>query len=172
VGRLSPNKRQDDLIRAFTLYQRHHAPDARLRLVGGPLGSSYANHLAWLAEVAGARRVEIRPLPQPQVNDAYRSASVFVCLSEHEGFCLPLLEAFHFGVPVIAYRAAAVPETAADAAVLLEDRDLPTIAELIDLCATDRALRAELVGRGRARLENFTPARTEAAWRELVESLM
>src|SRR5438067_2317924 len=61
VGRLSPNKRQDDLIRAFALYQRHHAPRARLRLVGGPLGGAYATHLAGLAEAAGARGVEIGP---------------------------------------------------------------------------------------------------------------
>ena len=172
VGRLSPNKRQDDLIRAFALYQRHHAPGARLRLVGGPVGGNYANHLAGLADVAGARGVEIGPLPQRRLNEVYRSASAFVCLSEHEGFCLPLLEAFHFGVPVIAYRAGGVPETAGDAAVLLDDRDLPTIAELIDLCATDPALRVELARRGRARLEQFAPAKTEATWRALVQSLI
>ena len=172
VGRLSPNKRQDDLIRAFALYQRHHAPGARLRLVGGPVGGAYANHLADLADAAGVRGVEIGPLPQRRLNEVYRSASAFVCLSEHEGFCLPLLEAFHFGVPVIAYRAGAVPETAGDAAVLLDDRDLPTIAEMIGLCATDPALRAELAKRGRARLEQFSPAKTEATWRGLVESLI
>jgi L-malate glycosyltransferase len=172
VGRLSPNKRQDDLIRAFALYQRHHAPGARLHLVGGPVGGNYANHLADLANAAGARGVEIGPLPQRRLNEVYRSASAFVCLSEHEGFCIPLLEAFHFGVPVIAYRAGAVPETAGDAAVLLDDRDLPTIAELIDLCATDPALRAELAQRGRTRLEQFAPAKTEATWRALVESLI
>ena len=96
---------------------------------------------------------------------------MFVCLSEHEGFCLPLLEAFHFGVPVIASRAGAVPETAGDAALLLEDRDLPTIAELIELCRTDRELCAELAARGRARLRAFSPERTERAWRGLVESM-
>jgi glycosyltransferase involved in cell wall biosynthesis len=172
VGRLSPNKRQDDLIRAFALYQRHHAPASRLHLVGGPVGGAYANHLVGLADAAGAQGVDIGPLSQSQLNEVYRSASAFVCLSEHEGFCLPLLEAFHFGVPVIAYRAGAVPETAGDAAVLLDDRDLPTIAELIDLCATDPALRAELAQRGRARLEQFAPAKTEATWRALVEALL
>jgi L-malate glycosyltransferase len=172
VGRLSPNKRQDDLIRAFALYQRHHAPGARLRLVGGPLGGAYADHLAALAEAAGVHGVEIGPMPQRRLNEAYRSASAFVCLSEHEGFCLPLLEAFHFDLPVIAYRAGAVPETAGDAAVVVDDRDLPTIVELIDLCATDAALREELTRRGRARLEQFAPDRTEAAWRRLIEPLL
>jgi L-malate glycosyltransferase len=171
VGRLIPNKRQDELIRAFALFQREHAPGARLRLVGGPLGGAYPRHLEELAAAVGARGVEIRPLGQAELADAYRTASVFVCLSQHEGFCLPVLEAFHFGVPVIAQRAGALPETAGDAAVLLEDHDLPTIAELIHLCCTDGELRADLAERGRARLESFTPERTEAAWRGLVESL-
>ena len=172
VGRLSPNKRQDDLIRAFALYQREGRADARLHLVGGPSGTTYAHHLRSLVERTGANGVRIGSLPQPVLNDAYRAASVFVCLSEHEGFCLPLLEAFHFGVPVIARRAAAVPETVADAAVLIDDEDLPTIAELIDLCARDETLRADLARRGRERLSAYAPEATERAWREALEPLL
>jgi glycosyltransferase involved in cell wall biosynthesis len=97
---------------------------------------------------------------------------VFVCLYEHEGFCLPVLEALHFGLPVIAYRAGGVPEVAGDAAVMLDDKDLPTIAELIDLCAREQPLRAELARRGEMRLAAFAPDRTEQAVRELVESLL
>lgn len=170
VGRLTPNKRQDDLIRAFALYRRHRAPQARLRLIGGPLGCSWAVHLEHLAAVFDVP-VEIGPLPQPQLNEAYRRASAFVCLSEHEGFCLPLLEAFHFGVPVIAYRAGAVAETTGDAAALLDDKDLPTIAELIDLCTRDDGLRDEMIARGRRRLADFAPDRTEAGWRALIEAV-
>ncbi len=172
VGRLSPNKRQDELIKAFALYQRHREPDSRLLLIGGPVGPTYTQHLERVVSATGARNVVMGGRPQPELNDAYRAASVFVCLSAHEGFCLPLLEALHFELPVIARRAGAVPETLGDAGVLIEDEDLPIVAELIDGCVRDEALREELRRRGRERLTSFEPVDTERGWRELVEPLL
>ena len=96
---------------------------------------------------------------------------MFCCLSEHEGFCIPLLEAMHFGLPVVAARAAAVPEVLGDAGVLLDDPDLPTVSEAIELCATSAALREELRTRGERRLAEFTPERTEAAVREAIAAV-
>ena len=172
VGRLSPNKRQDELIKAFALYQRHREPGARLLLVGGSVGPTYTAHLERVIRETGARDVLMGGRPQPQLNDAYRAASVFVCLSAHEGFCLPLLEALHFEVPVIARRAGAVPEVLGEAGILIDEEDLPTIAELIDLCVRDEALREELRRRGRERLRAFAPADTERSWRDLLEPLL
>jgi glycosyltransferase involved in cell wall biosynthesis len=173
VGRLSHNKRQDRLVKAFALYQRQHAPDARLVLPGSPGAGTYGPHLAALAEQAGARNVELPgALPQAQLNAIYAGADAFACLSEHEGFCIPLLEALHFGLPVVARRAAAVPEVLGDAGVLLDDPDLPTVAEAIDLCVRGQALRAELRERGERRLADFAPERTHQAVRETVEALL
>ena len=172
VGRLSPNKRQDELIKAFALYQRHREPDSRLLLIGGPVGPTYTAHLERVTAASGARNVVIGGRPQPELNDAYRAASVFVCLSAHEGFCLPLLEALHFELPVIARRAGAVPEVLGNAGVLIEEEDLPTIAELIDLCVRDEDLREELRRRGRQRLQAYGSADTERGWRGLVERLL
>jgi glycosyltransferase involved in cell wall biosynthesis len=173
VGRLSHNKRQDRLVKAFALLQRHRLPDARL-VLAGPAGSgSYAAHLERLARELGTRDVVLAgALPQDELNSLYASAAAFACLSEHEGFCLPLLEAMHFGLPVVARRAAAVPEVLGDAGVLLEDPDLPTVAEAIDLCVGTEPLRAEVRVRGERRLERFAPARTEAELREVVEALL
>jgi glycosyltransferase involved in cell wall biosynthesis len=173
VGRLAANKRQDELIKAFALYQRHRDPDSRLILAGGASGLTYRDRLEQLATAIGARDVVLTgPIEQPALNTAYAASSVFVCLSEHEGFCLPVLEALHFGLPVIAYRAGAVPEVAGDAAVMLDDKDLPTIAELIDLCAREQPLRTELARRGDQRLATYAPEHTERAMRELFESLL
>ncbi len=172
VGRLAPNKRQDELIKAFALYQRHREPDSRLLLIGGPVGQSYTEHLERVIVATGARNVALGTRSQPELNDAYRAASVFVCLSSHEGFCLPLLEALHFELPVIAHHAGAVPEVLADAGILIEDEDLPTIAELIDACVRDEELRAELRRRGRERLRAFESAETERSWRVLIEGLL
>ena len=170
VGRLAPHKRQDEVIRAFAVFRRRHAPDARLTLVGEPLNESYLAALRGLAEQAGNVEIESSLSPS-ELADRYARASVFLCLSEHEGFCVPLLEAFAAGVPVIARPAGGVPETVADAGLLVEDRDPAVIAELLALVTQDAELRAELVRRGRARVEHYAPERAAAALREALERL-
>ena len=158
VGRLSPHKRQDELIRTFALYRRHRAPEARLTLVGDPISDAFLGHLRRLADALAPGAVSIETgLPVAELGARYRSATVFLCMSEHEGFCIPLTEAFHFGVPVIARRFGAVPEVCGDAAILVDDRDPAVIAELLHLVHSDRSLRAELQRRGRERLAAFEP---------------
>jgi glycosyltransferase involved in cell wall biosynthesis len=165
VGRLAPHKRQDEVIRAFALYRRHRQPDARLVLVGAPITSTYGLRLSRLAEEQAPGAVTIESdLSGEELGARYRSAHAFLCLSEHEGFCIPLLEAFHFGVPVVARAAGAVPETAGDAAVLVDDSDLAVIAELLHLCVGDRALRSRLRERGLARVRAYAP---DVVWERL-----
>jgi L-malate glycosyltransferase len=170
VGRISPHKRHDLLVRAFALYRRERAPDARLVLVGEPITPHYGRAIAELAErlAPGAVRIESL-LSAEELADRWRAAHAFVCLSEHEGFCIPLLEAFHFGVPVIARAAGGVPEVAGDAALLLDESDPALVAELIHLAVGDAELRAELRRRGRARLERYAYDATAAALRSAVE---
>ena len=88
-------------------------------------------------------------------------------LSEHEGFCIPLVESFHFGVPVIARPAGGMPEVAADAALWTDaEPDLGMVAELLALAVSDAELRDALAERGRARLDEFSRERTEAKLRD------
>jgi glycosyltransferase involved in cell wall biosynthesis len=170
VGRRAPHKRQDEVIRAFALFRRRHAPDARLTLVGEPLNDGYLAALRELAERAGGVLIE-SSLSQRQLADRYASAAAFLCLSEHEGFCVPLLEAFAADVPVIARPAGGVPETAGDAALIADDRDPAVIAELLALVTTDTELRAELARRGRARVEHYAPQHAAAKLRAALEAL-
>ena len=173
VGRLVPHKRHDLVIRAFALFQREHSPDARLVCVGEPISPAYADRLRELADRLGARNVELPgPLAQKDLNVAYREAAAMLHLSEHEGFCIPLLEAFHFGLPVIARPVGGMPEVAGDAAVWAEGDppDLAAVAELLALATGDGELRAELAERGRARLAEFARERTEAKLRAAVEA--
>src|SRR4051812_9734967 len=172
VGRLMPHKRQDEVIRVFALYAREHAPDARLVLVGEPLTARYASELRALADAVAPGQVTFeRSLSRAELAERFRSAHAFLCLSEHEGFCIPVLEALHFGLPVVARPAGAVPEVAGDAALLVDDADPAVVAELLHLAVSDGDLRAELRRRGAARVEAFAPERTERALRELVENL-
>jgi glycosyltransferase involved in cell wall biosynthesis len=170
VGRLAPHKRQDEVIRAFALYRRRHAPDARLTLVGEPLNEGYLRALRELAERVGGVEIE-SSLSDQELADRYARAAVFLCLSEHEGFCVPLLEAFAADVPVIARPAGGVPETVGDAALLVEDRDPAVVAELLALVIDDGELRAELQRRGRARVDHYAPERAAVALRAALESL-
>jgi glycosyltransferase involved in cell wall biosynthesis len=170
VGRLSPHKHQDDVIKAFSHYRRQRAPQARLILVGDPISSRYLEFLHRLAGTLAPGAVSIESgLSNAELGERYRAAHAFVCLSAHEGFCIPVLEALSQGVPVIARPAGAIPEIAGDAALLVEDADLAVVAELVHLTVTDAELRAELRRRGEARVALFSPERVAERLREAVE---
>ena len=173
VGRLAPHKRQDAVIRAFELYRRRHAPGARLVLVGAPINWAYDAAMRQLAEELSPGRVTIESgLTREQLAARWRTANAFLCLSEHEGFCIPLLEAFHFGVPVVARAIGGVPEVAGDAALLLADGDDESVAaELLALVVGDRELRAALRERGRRRVAAYAPQQTAQTLREALQSL-
>jgi L-malate glycosyltransferase len=172
VGRLTPHKRQDELIGAFSLYRRHRSPQARLVLVGEGLTPRYAASLVDLADRLAPGAVTFRSqISRDELWGCYQEASAFVCLSEHEGFCIPLLEAFHFDVPVIARPSGGVVEVAGDAAVITDDRDLALIAELIHLVVTDGELRTELARRGHARLADYAAAEVAVKLREAIDEV-
>ena len=169
VGRLSPHKRQDQVIEAFALYRAVRAPEARLTLIGEPLTGAYADELRALGERHAPGAVTVRSgLTVAELGDAYRAADVFLCLSEHEGFCVPLLEAMALEVPVIARAVGAVPEVAGNAALLLDDDDPALVAELLHLVAVDSELRDALVRRGRERVRAFAPDLVAGRLREVV----
>ncbi len=174
VGRLVPHKRQDLVIRAFACFRRVHAPDARLALVGTPLSAEYGRVLSDLATRLAPGAVAFETgLSASELWERYRGASVLLCLSEHEGFCIPLLEAFHFGVPVIARDAGAVGEVVGDAGVLVQEQDGPgVVAEALRIVIGDAELRAELARRGRARLQEYGYEATAARLRDELERLV
>lgn len=168
VGRLAPHKRPDLVLQAFELYRGEHAPDAQLHMVGEPLSPAYE---AELRELAGPGVTITGRLSQSRLNELWATASVFVTLSEHEGFCVPLIEAFHTDTPVVARRAGGMPEVAGDAALWVEDGDPGVAAELLAYVVSDQELRTELIARGRARVSDcFTLRAVEQGLREAVEA--
>lgn len=169
VGRLAPHKRPDLVLRAFELYRSACAPGAHLHMAGEALSPAYD---AQLRELAGQGVTIHGRLEQPQLNELWRDADIFLTLSEHEGFCVPLLEAFLTEMPAIARPVGGMPEVGGDAVLWAEDQDLAVVAELIDLAVRDEALRAELVARGKARAEAFAPAAVEAQLREAVSATL
>jgi glycosyltransferase involved in cell wall biosynthesis len=173
VGRVAPHKRPDLVIRAFAQYQRLHAPGARLLCAGALQHPPYRARLEGLVEEVGAKRVQLAgALEDDELARAYAEASVMLSLSEHEGFCIPLLEAFHAGVPVVARPSGGMPEVGGDAVLWVDEPDLGLVAELLHLAVTDEDLRTELVRRGRLRAQEFAPERVAEAVRSLVDSAL
>jgi L-malate glycosyltransferase len=170
VGRVAPNKAQHDVVKAFAWYRRVFDAGASLTLVGGVSAGSYWSALERFVEalgLSGAVRLA-GSVPDAELEGLYRSADVFVCLSEHEGFCVPLLEAMAHGVPVVALGAAAVPETLGDAGLLLGSKRPGLVAEAVARVMGDAGLRAALVAGGRERLQHFDLARSR---RRLLDAL-
>ena len=157
VGRMIPNKKIDDLIRFFHAYNRWFNPRSRLLLVGAHSGfERYVAMLQNLIDRLGVPDVHfLGHVSNAELTAYYELADVFLCASEHEGFCVPLVESFHMGVPVLAYAATAIPATMDGAGILYHDRDPVRVAALIDQVATDRRLAERIVASQDAALDRL-----------------
>jgi glycosyltransferase involved in cell wall biosynthesis len=159
VGRIAPNKKIEDIIRLAEFYKRYVDERYRFIFVGRTDGvPRYYNMVrALIAEfqMPPDRFIFTGPVPDEELAVFYRTASVYVSLSEHEGFCVPLLEAMAADVPVLAYASSAVPDTLGGAGVMFEPKDLEFAAELLAELAFNETLRARVIAGQRRRLENF-----------------
>ncbi len=157
VGRCAPNKRIEDALRAFKYFQKTVAPNARFIHVGSFAGleryqaiiTAYArnlhlNHLVF----AGA-------VPQNKLTAYYKAAHLFLCMSAHEGFCIPLIESMAHNLPILAYAAGAVPETLDGAGVLVREKRWDYIAEMMDRLTRRGPLREAVVRGQQERLQRY-----------------
>ena len=174
VGRVAPHKCQHDVVRALAAYRRLYDPRARLHLVGGIGSHAYVSMLErYVAALGLSGAVHLTgSITAPALRAHVQAADVFVCLSEHEGFCVPVVEAMAGGVPVVAFASTALPETVAGAGVLLEAKDPVTVAAAVHRVLGDVALRDRLVAAGRARASHFTLAASERRFREVIGKLL
>ena len=147
VGRVISNKKIEDLIRFFHAYHTLHNPRSRLLLVGTHTG--FERYFAGLTELVAALGLShvhfVGQVSDEELAAYYEIADLFLCASEHEGFCVPLLEAFYKEVPVVAYAATAVPSTMDGAGVLFDDKDPRHVAAIIDAVASNCRLQQEIV---------------------------
>jgi glycosyltransferase involved in cell wall biosynthesis len=171
VGRLAANKCQHDVVRAFALYRTAFDPAARLHIVGPAPANAYRDALADLVrelDLGGAVSIT-GGVSSGALGAYYQAADVFVCLSEHEGFCVPLLEAMANRVPIVAFAAAAVPETLGDGGLLLRTKQPAVVAAAVDRVVHDPVVRAGLIEAGAERLRAFSLARSRARWLEVLD---
>ena len=147
VGRLIPNKKIEDLIRTFAVYRRRYDPRARLLVVGAHAGfDDYHASIATLVRdlrIGGVHLLD--HVTNEELTALYDVADLFLSASEHEGFCVPLIEAFWKRIPVVAYAATAVPATMDGGGVLYDRKNPRHVASIIHSVLTDPALEDDIL---------------------------
>lgn len=172
VGRIAPNKKIEDHIRLAEHYKRYIDSHYRFVFVGktDAVPRYYAAIRQLIVEyrMPADRFVFTGPVSNDELAEYYRHASAYISLSEHEGFCVPLVEAMAVGVPILAYANTAVPETLGGAGLLFYPKDLEAVAELMGAVAYDADLRQTVIEGQRQRLAAFGESRIEASVDDLV----
>lgn len=159
VGRVAPNKCHEDILRSFACYNKCFNLKSRLIFVGSWNGME--KYYEKLCEYAGILDINENVLftghiKFDEILSWYNLADVFLCMSEHEGFCVPLVEAMYFNVPIIAYNSSAIPETLGGAGVLIETKEPDKIAWEINKVVKDYEYRNNIISMQKKRLEYFS----------------
>jgi glycosyltransferase involved in cell wall biosynthesis len=175
VGRVYPNKRFEDLARLAFFYKKYVSEDFRFLLVGkaGRM-ERYQQSVQALADRWGLRPSEFLFTGHVAFEDLvafYRSSDVFVSMSEHEGFSVPLVEAMLFELPILAHARGAVPDTLGGAGVLFDEKNYEELAEMAHLLANEEDLRERVVAGQCERLKRFEPRRVEGDLRKFIEEV-
>ncbi len=158
VGRVAPNKKYEDVIRAFYAYQKYYNPDSRLFLVGNAGGmEKYKARLdSYIAQLNISDKVLFSGhIKFNGILSYYQIADLFLCMSEHEGFCVPLVEAMYFHVPIIAYQSTAVPDTLGRGGLLLQNKDPKIVATAMNHLINDHDLQSGFYEGQKKQLECF-----------------
>jgi glycosyltransferase involved in cell wall biosynthesis len=156
VGRIIPQKNQHELIKIFYYYQLIN-PKSRLFLIGNFEGcENYYEGLQTMIRKLNLKDVHIPgKVPMEDLISYYKLADIFLCASEWETFCVPLVESMYFSIPVLAYNFTAIPNTMGDSGILFNDFKCDAIAEMIDLVVNDEAFRNQIIKKQNERLEYF-----------------
>lgn len=166
VGQIAPHKAQHDIVKAFARYRALYDPHARLHLVGREMGSAYRDAIRRFIGGLGLKDAVDMPgaVTTAELAGYYELSDVFVCLSEHEGYCAPVTEAMARGLPVVAYGRAALPDTVGSAGIVLDEKDPDYVAAVVHELLSNALLQDKLRARGRAKAAGFSLERAELAF--------
>lgn len=169
VGRVAPNKKFEDIIAAFAEYKKTHN-DARLFLVGSyDENGKYFNFLKQVVRDHDVSDVYFSGhISFAKILAFYRSAHLFLCMSEHEGFCVPLIEAMYFDVPIVAFGSTAIPETLGGAGVLLKEKTPTVVVQAMEQVLENKRYREQILKRQRERLKYFSYQNTNETLEKII----
>lgn len=172
VGRLAPNKRQEDLMKLLHAYHQIN-PKAQLTLIGR---SIFPNYAVWLKNLLTTYKLQDSVMMPGLVTQAelaafYQTADLYVSMSEHEGVGKPFLESMFFELPILAYSASGTPYTLKDAGVLFTEKRFAELAEVVDLMITDQPFRERQIARQKKRLEFFMEENVKRQFNKILREL-
>ncbi len=171
IGRIAPNKKQEDIIKTFYVYNRYINPRSRLFLIGSYRGMErYYGHLKNLINELNLGNVIIPGhITFKEIISYYKIGSVFLSMSEHEGFCVPLLESMIFEVPIIAYESSAIADTLGKSGIIFTIKKYELVAELINIVVSDMNLKNRIIQAQIQRLRDFERDRIKIKFRDIFE---
>ncbi len=170
VGRVVPHKKIENLLKVFAYYNSCINPNSNLFIIGNHTGTE--RYYYWLRDMITQTRLSnvhfVTKSSNKELASYYNLADIFLSMSMHEGFGVPLVESMHFRVPIIAYNSTAIPETLGDSGILIEKEDPEDVAELIDIIRNNQKLREKIIEKQESRLKAFDFENTK---KELVRNL-
>lgn len=171
TGRIVPNKRQEDLIKIFYYYQRYYDANAKLHLVGNYTGfESYYQKLIDYVDKLQVKNINFTGhVSFAQILSYYNAADLFLCMSDHEGFCVPLVEAMQFGVPIIAKDTSAISSTLGKSGFLIKESPPQVVAGIMYKILNDKKLSKQIVMGERERLTDFDHEKIGQRWLETLK---
>ena len=174
TGRVFPNKKQESLIYTFKEYHEKYNKKSRLLIVGNHSNMAYFDALKRVVTELGLEEkvVFTGRVSLSEYVTYYQVADVFLCMSEHEGFCIPLVEAMHFDIPIIALNRTAIPDTLAGSGVLLKQKDFKEFAYEINKIMEDEKYRNGILEKQKNRMNELQPAILEKQYKQLLEEII
>lgn len=172
VGRVAPNKKHEDIINVFDYYYKYIDSNSQLYFVGNFQNyMDYYNKLKeHLNKISCKKQVHFTgKVDNKELYQYYVEADVFLCMSEHEGFCIPLLESMYSRVPTLAYACCAVKETMGDAGVLIHKKTPEALAKLIYIILNDKSLRNSILIKQKNRVESFSKDKLKINFDNLIK---
>lgn len=174
LGRIVPNKKHQDVIAAFDFYQKNYNPKSRLFLVGNP--RDFENYGEKLREYTKKLEVEnVVFTGHTKFNEIlayYKLSDLFLCQSEHEGFCVPLVEAMYFNLPILAYASSAIPSTLGGSGFLLKEKTPALTAGVMNRILTDNSLKNTILENQSERLSDFSHEKVAELFWKHMESIL
>lgn len=174
TGRVYPNKKQEDVIASFASFRKEYDPEAQLFLVGSlPKGNYYPSLMEYAERLGVADAVIFTGhVTYEEYMAYYKIADIFLCMSEHEGFCIPLVEAMYFHVPIIAYNATAVPDTLGGCGILVNEKTPGVVAKEMNRIISDMDYRKRILNDQDIRYDRISSQNLDSTYEHVFNTII